>query len=120
MDWHEFSEEEKKRQKISEVIGTQIMGFKPVNTMLFLDVNQKPSKILRFNPVKYKEDAWLIIERFDFFRIGGYGEFYKVNLSVAETDGTYSDAESQSETVTMAICLAALKAFDIKIEGVTE
>ncbi|OWT52649.1 BC1872 family protein [Bacillus sp. K2I17] len=60
------------------------------------------------------QDAWLIIEKFDFYtieRVTGYGDgFYRVNVSVSQTDGTYSDIEVQAQTVPMAICIAALKA----------
>ncbi|MCU5306695.1 hypothetical protein OB974_05115 [Bacillus cereus] len=59
------------------------------------------------------EDAWLVFEKFDFAnveRVTGYGDFYKVNLSVPEIDGTYSEVEVKTETAPMAICIAALKA----------
>ncbi|MDA1883092.1 BC1872 family protein [Bacillus cereus group sp. BY105LC] len=60
------------------------------------------------------QDAWLVVEKFDFAnveRVTGYGDaFYRVNISVAQIDGTYSDIEVKAPTAPMAICIAALKA----------
>lgn len=64
-------------------------------------------------------DAWLVFERFDFFhieRVTGYGEFYKVTLSVAQEDGTYQEIEAIAETAPLAICLAALKSVGVEVE----
>lgn len=71
-----------------------------------------------FRPSKNISDAWHVLELFDFSnveRVTGYGEFYRVTLSVAQEDGTYNDVEAEGSTAPIAICRAALQSVDVPI-----
>ena len=122
MDWRTFFEDQKKQIKISEAIGTKIMGFEPpVHRMLFVDLDQNPHKIIYFNPMEVKSDALRVVEKMNENRF-----IAKLEIWPDDHECTFENLERTDEfyagakTMQMAICLAALKAFDIKIEGVTE
>lgn len=115
-------------REIDRLIAEKVMGWevKEIPSKKFLDAyvlykrpNQSNINDHQWNPSTYIQDAWQIVEKFDFAsvdRITGYGEFYNVTLSVAEEDGTYSEVEAKADTAPMAICLAALKAVGIEVK----
>ncbi|WP_144641305.1 BC1872 family protein [Bacillus cereus] len=104
---------------IDELVAEKVMGWiKPPETSILkaMWVETPVGTVHRELP-KFStniQDAWLVAEKFDFYtieRVSGYGDgFYKVNLSVALINGTYSEVEEQAKTAPMAICIAALKA----------
>lgn len=104
---------------IDELVAKKVMGWiKPPETSILKSMwVETPIGAVHPQLPKFStniQDAWLVVEKFDFYtieRVTGYGDgFYKVNVSVAQIDGTYSDIEVQAPTAPMAICIAALKA----------
>ncbi|PGA92160.1 BC1872 family protein [Bacillus toyonensis] len=100
---------------INQLIAEKVMGWhlrKLENVDAWIDGQGNWTLKQMWKHTTNIQDAWLVFEKFDFAnveRVTGYGDFYKVNLSVPEIDGTYSEVEIKSTTAPMAICMAALK-----------
>ncbi|PFQ42809.1 hypothetical protein COK05_24480 [Bacillus cereus] len=103
---------------INQLLAEKVMGWH-LRKLEHVDawIDEQGNWILKqmWKPTTNIQDAWLVLEKFDFAnveRVTGYGDFYKVNLSVPELDGTYSEVEVKSTTAPMAICMAALKSIE--------
>ncbi|MCA1021543.1 BC1872 family protein [Halobacillus litoralis] len=95
-----------------EVLGWKKKYLKPNNDLYWV-CDHRHVAWGDFSPTMRIEDAWKVLEQYDFAnveRVTGYGDdFYRVTLSVPQTDGTYVDITEEGKTASDAISSAAVK-----------
>lgn len=102
------------KREINRLIAEKVMGWKVVNKEY--SVINKGKFPEEFKPSEYIEDAWEVLEKFDYYSLEKDAGHYYCTLHI--TNGKFFTGDG--ETAPLAICKASLQSVGIDMEGEVE
>jgi virulence-associated protein VagC len=105
-------------REIDRLVAEKVMGWKDAFEVWGLDdvwITDEGEKRI-FNPTTEIADAWQVVEKLTYGKTD-FETYFELQLFYMHYYAKFRKHEAKAETAPLAICLAALKAVGVEVEG---